>query len=93
MKYVIYYMLFFLLFRLNVAILPLLLHLHQCQLDFFVDFFGRKNTLKDQFSNSCQDLEGSKSLPEKTKKNKDHAFHSIAPEALLPYFQVSCVLL
>ncbi|XP_068466157.1 autophagy-related protein 2 isoform X2 [Phaseolus vulgaris] len=74
-------------YRLNVAILPLLLHLHQCQLDFFVDFFGRKNTLKDQFSNSCQDFEGSKSLPEKTKKNKDCVFHSIAPEALLPYFQ------
>jgi len=92
MKYVLYYMLFFLLFRLNVTILPLLLHLHQCQLDFFVDFFGRKNTLKDQFPNSSQDLEGSKPLPEKTEKDKDHVFHSVAPEALLPYFQASCIL-
>ncbi|XP_052734169.1 autophagy-related protein 2 isoform X7 [Vigna angularis] len=74
-------------YRLNVTILPLLLHLHQRQLDFFVDFFGRKNTLKGQFPNSSQDLEGSKSLPEKTKKDKDHVFHSVAPEALLPYFQ------
>lgn len=92
MTFLIHYMLFFLLFRLNVAILPMLLHLHQSQLDFLVNFFGRKNTLKDQFPNSCQDLEGSKSLPEKTQKNKDLAFHSIAPEALLPYFQASGVL-
>ncbi|KHN31066.1 Autophagy-related protein 2 [Glycine soja] len=76
-------------YRLNVAILPMLLHLHQSQLDFLVNFFGRKSILKDQFPNSCQDLEGSKSLPEKTQKNKDLAFHSIAPEALLPYFQAS----
>ncbi|CAJ1939435.1 unnamed protein product [Sphenostylis stenocarpa] len=34
-------------------------------------------------------MEGSKSLPEKTQKNKDLVFHSIAPEALLPYFQAS----
>ncbi|KAK7400811.1 hypothetical protein VNO78_12118 [Psophocarpus tetragonolobus] len=74
-------------YRLNVAILPILLHLHQRQLDFLVNFFGRKNTLKDQFPNSSQDLEGSKSLLEKTQENKDLSFHSIAPEALLPYFQ------
>ncbi|XP_022638752.1 autophagy-related protein 2 isoform X1 [Vigna radiata var. radiata] len=74
-------------YRLNVTILPLLLHLHQRQLDFFVDFFGRKNTLKGQFPNSSQDLEGSKSLLEKTKQDKGHVFHSVAPEALLPYFQ------
>ncbi|RDX78353.1 Autophagy-related protein 2, partial [Mucuna pruriens] len=76
-------------YRLNVAILPMLLHLHQCQLDFLVNFFGRKNTLKDQFPNSCQDLEGSESLHEKTQKSKDLAFHSIVQEALLPYFQAS----
>ena len=57
MTFLIHYMLFFLLFRLNVAILPMLLHLHQSQLDFLVNFFGRKNTLKDQFPNSCQDLQ------------------------------------
>lgn len=79
----------FILFRLNVAVLPMLLHLHQRQLDFLVDFFGRKNTLNDQFPNNCQDLEGSKSVPE---NSKDPACHSIAQEALLPYFQASGVL-
>ncbi|XP_020210113.1 autophagy-related protein 2 [Cajanus cajan] len=74
-------------YRLNIAFLPMLLHLHQFQLDFLVNFFGRKNTSKEQFPNSWQDLEGSKSLPEKTQKSKDLAFHSIAQEALLPYFQ------
>ncbi|KAK7319855.1 hypothetical protein RJT34_04583 [Clitoria ternatea] len=76
-------------YRLNVAFLPMLLHLHQRQLDFLVNFFGRKNTTNDQFPNICKDLEGSKSLPEKTEsqKSKDPAFHSIAQEALLPYFQ------
>ncbi|KAK7362652.1 hypothetical protein VNO77_04771 [Canavalia gladiata] len=73
-------------YRLNVAFLPMLLHLHQCQLDFFVNFFGRKNALNDQLPNNCQDLEGSKTTG-KTWKSKDLAFHSIAQEALLPYFQ------
>ncbi|CAI8618401.1 unnamed protein product [Vicia faba] len=71
-------------YRLNVAFLPMLLHLHQCQLNFLVDFFGKKNPLNDQFPNNCHDSEGSKSFPDKTK---DHACHSIAQEALLPYFQ------
>lgn len=71
-------------YRLNVAFLPMLLHLHQCQLDFLVGFFGRENSLNDQFPNNCHDLEGSKSFPE---RSKDHACHSIAQEALLPYFQ------
>lgn len=64
----------------------MLLHLHQCQLNFLVDFFGRKNPLNDPFPNNCHDLEDSKSFPE---KSKDHACLSIAQEALLPYFQVS----
>lgn len=71
-------------YRLNVAFLPMLLHLHQCQLDFLVDFFGRKNSSNDQFPNNCHELEGSKSFPE---MSKDHACHSIVQEALLPYFQ------
>lgn len=78
-----------LLYRLNVAFLPMLLHLHQCQLDFLVDFFGRKNSSNDQFPNNCHELEGSKSSPE---RSKDHACHSIVQEALLPYFQASCVI-
>lgn len=64
----------------------MLLHLHQCQLNFLVDFFGRKNPLNDHFPNNCHDSEGSKSF---TEKSKDHACHSITQEALLPYFQVS----
>ncbi|CAL5213177.1 unnamed protein product [Lathyrus oleraceus] len=71
-------------YRLNVAFLPMLLHLHQCQLNFLVDFFGRKNPLNDHFPNNCHDSEGSKSF---TEKSKDHACHSITQEALLPYFQ------
>ncbi|XP_019421294.1 PREDICTED: autophagy-related protein 2 [Lupinus angustifolius] len=67
-------------YRLNVAFLPMLLHLHQRQLDFLVNFFGRKNSLNDQFP----DMEDSKSLPE---KGKDLGSHSISQEALLPYFQ------
>ncbi|KAE9607271.1 putative vacuolar protein sorting-associated protein [Lupinus albus] len=67
-------------YRLNVAFLPILLHLHQRQLDFLVSFFGRKNSLNDQFP----DMEDSQSLPE---KGKDLGSHSIAQEALLPYFQ------
>ncbi|KAL2344831.1 hypothetical protein Fmac_006116 [Flemingia macrophylla] len=77
-------------YRLNIAFLPVLLHLHQLQLDFLVNFFGGKNnTLKEQCPNRWQDIEGSKSLPDKSQKSKDIAFHSIAQEALLPYFQAS----
>lgn len=64
------------------------LHLHQRQLDFLVNFFGGKNSSNDQFPNNRQDLEGSKSFPE---KSKDVAHSSIAQEALLPYFQASGV--
>jgi autophagy-related protein 2 len=71
-------------YRLNVAILPMLLHLHQSQLDFLVDFFGKKNSPNDQIPNNCHDLEGSKSF---TERSEDRACHSIAQEALLPYFQ------
>ena len=42
MKYVLYYMTFFLHFRLNVTILPLLLHRHQFQLDFLFTSLGAK---------------------------------------------------
>jgi len=34
--------------------------------------------LNDQFSNSSQDFKGSKPLPEKTKKDRDHVFDSVA---------------
>jgi autophagy-related protein 2 len=67
----------------------MLLHLHQRQLDFLVDFFGKKNSPNDQFPNNCHDLEGSKSF---TERSEDRAGHSIAQEALLPYFQASRVL-
>ncbi|KAL1290521.1 hypothetical protein HN51_059004 [Arachis hypogaea] len=71
-------------YRLNVAALPLLVHLHQSQLDFLVNFFGGKASSNDQCPNNFQDLEGSKSLPE---RSNDLEHSSIAQEALLPYFQ------
>ncbi|KAI4295638.1 hypothetical protein L6164_035661 [Bauhinia variegata] len=71
-------------YRLNVALLPVRLHLHQSQLDFLVNFFGKKSPLSDQFPKQCQDSEGPECFPE---KRKDLAHHTIASEALLPYFQ------
>ncbi|KAL5788358.1 hypothetical protein ACOSP7_005307 [Xanthoceras sorbifolium] len=68
-------------YRLRVAILPMLLHLHQCQLDFLIGFFGEKSSsVGDTPNDSC----GSK-LP--TTKRKTLTGHTIADEALLPYFQ------
>ncbi|XP_062022613.1 autophagy-related protein 2 isoform X2 [Rosa rugosa] len=71
-------------YRLRVAFLPMLLHLHQCQLDFFIGFFGPKSSSVDQSSGCYQDPDGSKVLP--TKSN-NLAGHDIAEEAFLPYFQ------
>ncbi|XP_062091472.1 autophagy-related protein 2 [Humulus lupulus] len=70
-------------YRLRIAFLPLLLHLHQSQLDFFISFFGAKSSSVDQ---SCchQDPDSSKLL---TVKSYNLAQHNIAEEAFLPYFQ------
>jgi hypothetical protein len=67
-------------FRLRIAFLPILLTLHQSQLDFLINFFGAKSSSVDQ-SPAYQDLDASKLLQD----------HRIANEAMLPYFQASCV--
>uniref|UniRef100_A0A803NKV6 Autophagy-related protein 2 n=1 Tax=Cannabis sativa TaxID=3483 RepID=A0A803NKV6_CANSA len=69
-------------YRLRIAFLPMLLHLHQSQLDFFISFFGAKSSSVDQSPSCRQDSDSSKSL---TSNNL--AQHNIAEEAFLPYFQ------
>lgn len=67
-------------YRLQVAVLPMRLHLHQSQLEFLIDFFGGKNSSDDHF----QDIVESDS-PKKNTVNLGS--NSIIEEALLPYFQ------
>lgn len=71
-------------FRLRVAFLPLLLHLHQSQLDFLISFFGGKNSSVDQSPNAHQDLSEPEVFPE---KSSNLGGHTISEEALLPFFQ------
>ncbi|KAK9286331.1 hypothetical protein L1049_014723 [Liquidambar formosana] len=70
-------------YRLRIAFLPLLLHLHQSQLDFLVSFFVGKSSLGGQSPSNPQDPSGSKLSP----TNSNLGGHPIAEEALLPYFQ------
>ncbi|KAA8536190.1 hypothetical protein F0562_028668 [Nyssa sinensis] len=69
-------------YRLRIAFLPMLLHLHQGQLDFFISFFGGSSV--DQSPSAPQDSGESKMLP---KKSSNFGGHTISEEALLPYFQ------
>ncbi|XP_043709640.1 autophagy-related protein 2 [Telopea speciosissima] len=71
-------------YRLSIALLPMLVHLHQDQLDFLINFFGGKVSSVDQSPNMAQDFDGSRISPEKTSRFGGRA---IAEEALLPYFQ------
>ncbi|PQQ10892.1 autophagy-related protein 2 [Prunus yedoensis var. nudiflora] len=71
-------------YRLRVALLPMLLHLHQCQLDFLISFFGAKSSSIDQSPGCHQDSDGSKLLP---AKSNNLAGPTIEEEAFLPYFQ------
>lgn len=73
-------------FRLCIGILPMLLHLHQCQLDFLVNFFGERSSSRNRSSGQPLDLDGSKTI----STTKSHDGLTLAEEALLPYFQVSC---
>jgi autophagy-related protein 2 len=71
-------------FRLRIAFLPLLLHLHQSQLDFLISFFGGETSSVDQSPNAQQDL----SEPEVfLEKSSNFVGHTINEEALLPFFQ------
>ncbi|EEF43703.1 autophagy-related protein 2 isoform X2 [Ricinus communis] len=69
-------------YRLHVALLPMLLQLHQSQLDFLIAFFGAKSSLADQSADHNQNSGGAK-----PSAAKNLAGHRIAVEALLPYFQ------
>ncbi|KAF2294790.1 hypothetical protein GH714_018105 [Hevea brasiliensis] len=69
-------------YRLRIALLPMLLQLHQSQLDFLIGFFGAKGSSTDQSSDPDQNSGGAKPYA-----TKNLAGHRIADEALLPYFQ------
>lgn len=60
------------------------LHLHQCQLDFAISFFGGKSSFQSPIYS--QDSGESQMLP---KKSTVLGGHNITEEALLPYFQAS----
>jgi autophagy-related protein 2 len=66
--------------RLRVALLPILLHLHQSQLDFLISFFGANSLEKPVVS--MGDSGGS-------TMSVSVQGHNIIEEALLPYFQVN----
>lgn len=68
--------------RLRVALLPILLHLHQSQLDFLIGFFGANNLEKPVVSVGDS---GGSALSVSVNG------HNIIEEALLPYFQVNKV--
>ncbi|XP_065870946.1 autophagy-related protein 2 isoform X2 [Euphorbia lathyris] len=70
-------------YRLRVALLPMLLQLHQSQLDFLISFFGTKSLSTDQSSDHNQNSYGAKS-----SLVNNLAGENIADEALLPYFQM-----
>ncbi|XP_008456130.1 autophagy-related protein 2 isoform X1 [Cucumis melo] len=70
-------------YRLCIGILPILLHLHQCQLDFFVNFFGERSSSRNRSSGQPLDSDGSKTI----STTKSHDGLTLAEEALLPYFQ------
>lgn len=71
-------------YRLRVAILPMRLHLHQCQLDFLIKFFGGKDSSTDQLPSSGQVSGEPRML---LKESTNFGDHNINAEALLPYFQ------
>ncbi|KAF5180466.1 Autophagy-related protein [Thalictrum thalictroides] len=68
-------------YRLRLALLPMLLHLDQDQLDFLISFFGEKESAFDQ---STRDVCNSSMSP---TKSSELGGSSIAAEALLPFFQ------
>ncbi|CAK9181246.1 unnamed protein product [Ilex paraguariensis] len=71
-------------YRLRVAFVPMRLHLHQCQLDFLISFFGGKSLSVDQCPSFPQDLGESGML---LKRSIKVGGHIVTEEALLPYFQ------
>ncbi|KAL9231607.1 hypothetical protein vseg_006811 [Gypsophila vaccaria] len=70
-------------YRLRIAVLPILLHLHQSQLDFLVSFFGNKQSPVDQHGDTDDSGRSDECLVGDNKVNDD----GIIEEALLPFFQ------
>ncbi|CAN1133503.1 Autophagy-related protein 2 [Linum perenne] len=81
------YFFIYLLFysKLQVSFLPIRVHLHQSQLDFLISFFTPEGVSADGQKHPS----GVESL---AISSADLAGHSIAPEALLPYFQASDII-
>uniref|UniRef100_A0A2P2KFX3 Autophagy-related protein 2 n=1 Tax=Rhizophora mucronata TaxID=61149 RepID=A0A2P2KFX3_RHIMU len=71
-------------YRLRIALLPMLLHLHQSQLDFLVNFFGEKGSSVGQSSDHHQN---SDAAIQSVRRSNNLGGHAIVEEALLPYFQ------
>ncbi|KNA21721.1 hypothetical protein SOVF_040860 [Spinacia oleracea] len=71
-------------YRLRVAVLPILLHLHQSQLDFLISFFGDKNSPEDSSDSEAQGSGLSDITLAEDSKLKGFG---LVEEALLPYFQ------
>ncbi|XP_021738462.1 autophagy-related protein 2-like [Chenopodium quinoa] len=71
-------------YRLRIAVLPILLHLHQSQLDFLISFFGGKYS-SDDSSNGDAQCSGSSDVS--TAEDSKLKALSLVDEALLPYFQ------
>ncbi|CAO2827290.1 unnamed protein product [Amaranthus hypochondriacus] len=69
-------------YRLRLAALPILLHLHQSQLDFLISFFGGKYPTDEP----SQDDDKDSSSTDVTLA-KDSKLKGLADEALLPFFQ------
>jgi hypothetical protein len=74
--------------RLRITLLPLLLHLHQSQLDFLISFFGPKSFSAGQSSDQDHNSDGVKTS---ATNSCNLAGHTIANEALLPFFQASTI--
>jgi len=72
--------------RLRIACLPVLLHLHQSQLDFLIAFFGAKRSPRDGSQSSPRDTCSSDVI---SGKDNNAKVVSVAEEALLPFFQAS----
>ncbi|KAJ8763370.1 hypothetical protein K2173_002253 [Erythroxylum novogranatense] len=71
-------------YRLRIAFLPILLHLHQSQLDFLINFFGEKSPSADLSSDNYKTSGGNVLSASKIDNYHEHT----VGEALLPFFQV-----
>ncbi|XP_077225008.1 autophagy 2 [Tasmannia lanceolata] len=70
-------------YRLRLALLPVVLHLDQGQLDFLISFFACKDSSTDHSLNLCNDMGGSRMM----QKSGCFGGQTIVEEALLPFFQ------